>query len=305
MLAFCWRHSKCWQQISEGIGRMGKFSRSALTVGLLTYAACMGSAAAQTPASWHAHNRYIELARGQHQQNYREQDTNGLTADGILDTETGHQDHISAALRWQTENGWLLNLQAQRQTGATDYNGYLQSGSGLTPFRTTTGNVTSSYAAQLGYALNSATWAAMPEGWQLVPMVQVSRYDWLRNLAQYSETYRYSAWAAGAMLQWQARPGTVFELQALSGRTGSADVNVPSLNFAARQPGGAMRQWHIALSQDLGLLANAPSLQGWRVLARYSKTNIAHGASPVANGLQAPPNQHRSSAWMLGVQKQF
>ncbi len=215
------------------------------------------------PDFWAGHNRYAELTRGQHQQNYREQDTGGLTADGTLDTETGHQDQISAALRWQTAGGWLLNLQAQRETGATDYNGYLQSGNGsLTPLRTTSGNVASSYAAQLGYALNSATRAAVPQDWQLVPMVQVSRHHWQRNLAQYSETYRYSAWAAGAMLQWQARPGTVLELQALSGRTGSADVNVQALNFAARQPGGAMRQWHIAISQDLGQHCQCPIPQG-------------------------------------------
>ncbi|MBH2009222.1 MAG: hypothetical protein I8H71_05935 [Xanthomonadaceae bacterium] len=110
------------------------------------------------PYSWAGHNRYTELTRGQHQQNYREQETQGLTADGVLNTETGHQDHISAALRWQTPDGWLLNLQAQRETGPTDYNGYLQSGNGsMTPLRTTSGNVASSYAAQLGYALNSAT----------------------------------------------------------------------------------------------------------------------------------------------------
>ncbi|MBH2009221.1 MAG: hypothetical protein I8H71_05930 [Xanthomonadaceae bacterium] len=129
----------------------------------------------------------------------------------------------------------------------------------------------------------------MPQDWQLVPMVQVSRHDWQRNLAQYNESYRYSAWAASAMLLWQARPGTVLELQALSGRTGSADVNVPALNFAAQQPGGAMRQWHITISQDLGLLANAEFLKDWRVLARYSKSTLAHDASPVANDLQAPP----------------
>lgn len=277
-----------------------------MTACFAVLASVSGLALAQQSAAWAVHNRYAELSSGLHQQNYREQDTGGLTTDGTLDTETGHQHQISAALRWQTENGWLLHLQAQRETGATDYNGYLQSGSGsLTPFRTTTGNVASSYAAQLGYALNSATWAAMPADWQLVPMMQVSRHHWQRNLAQYSESYRFNTYAVGAMLQWQARLGTVLELQALSGHTGAADVNVQALNFAAQQPGGAMRQWHIALSQDLGQLANAPALKGWRGLARYSQSTLAHDASPVVNGLQAPPNQHKSSAWALGVQKQF
>lgn len=113
---------------------MDRHSHSARTVGLLAYSGCMGIAAAQTATPWHRH--YIELGRGQHQQNYREQDAGGRTADGILDTETGHRDHISAALRWQTENSCSLNLQAQRETGPTDYNCHLQSNR-LTPPRVT------------------------------------------------------------------------------------------------------------------------------------------------------------------------
>jgi hypothetical protein len=111
------------RKFQKGIGRMGRHSHSALAVGLLTYAACMGSAAAQTPPPWHAYNRYIELSAGQHQQNYREQDTGGLTADGTLDAETGSQSHIAVALGWQSASSSLVHVQAVRQSGVIPCHG--------------------------------------------------------------------------------------------------------------------------------------------------------------------------------------
>lgn len=284
---------------------MGKRLYLTLAVGFFTGAACMGTAAAQTPLPWHVYNRYVELSAGQHQQNYREQDTNGLTADGVLDTETGHQDHIAAALRWQTENGWLLNLQAQRETGPTNYNGYLQTSSGLTPYRAITGNTAHSTTAQLGYALNSSTWAAMPDAWQLVPLLQISRHHWQRNLVQYGETYQHNTHAIGALVQWQARPGTVLEAQAMVGRAHAASVNVPSLGFAASQPGGHLHEWQLGLNQDLAALTGNPIYNDWRLSVRYARSQYSHGMSPVVNGLQAPPNSHHPVSWTLGLQKQF
>jgi hypothetical protein len=75
--------------------------------------------------SWANQNRFVEVSGGQRHQDYQESDTQGLTSNGVLDTETGKQSHIGIALRWQTSTHWLLHLQAQRQSGATDYNGYL------------------------------------------------------------------------------------------------------------------------------------------------------------------------------------
>ena len=261
---------------------------------------------AQTPPQWASHNRYIEVATGAHQQNYREQDTSGLTANGTLNTETGSQSTAHLAGRWQTDQGWLLHLQATRQSGVTDYNGYLQVGNGtLTPYRATTGNTATQYSLSAGYALNASNWAALPDNWQITPMVQISQHEWQRNLVQYSETYRYTTQAIGALVQWQARPGTVLEAQALWGNTQPASVSVPSLGFAATQPGGSLRQWYLGISQDLGALTGTPALANWRANARYTASLYDHSASPVVNGLQAPPNQHQPSGWLLGLQKQF
>lgn len=258
------------------------------------------------PYSWAQHNRYAELNTGTYQQNYREQDTQGLTVDGTLDTETGNQNNIGLALRWQTTGGWLLHLQAQRQSGVTDYKGYLQAGNGsLTPYRARTGNTATQFSVNVGYALNASIWPAMPASWQITPLVQIGQHHWERNLVQYGETYDYTTHAMGALVQWQARPGTVLELQALVGQTQSASVKVPVLGFAAEQTGNDFHEWQLGISQDLGAITGKEALAGWRVTARYTDSQYGHDASPLVNGLQAPPNQHRPSSWTLGLQKQF
>lgn len=256
--------------------------------------------------SWAEQNRFLEVFTGQRQQDYRETDTQALTRNGVLDTETGNQNHIGVALRWQTANGWLMHLQAQRQSGATDYSGYLQAGNGsLTPYRARTGNTAIQFSVNLGYALNTGSWSAMPANWQVTPLVQIGQHHWERNLVQYGETYDYTTQAMGALVQWQARSGTVLEVQALVGRTQSASVSVPALGFAAEQPGDSLREWQVGISQDLSAIIGTKTLAGWHVTARYSDSQYGHGVSQMVKGLQSPPNQHRSSIWMLGLQKQF
>ena len=201
--------------------------------------------------SWAEQNRFLEVFTGQRQQDYREADTQALTRNGVLDTETGDQNNIGLALRWQTTGGWLLHLQAQRQSGVTDYRGYLQAGNGsLTPYRARTGNTASQISINLDYALNTRNWSAMPANWQITPLVQIGQHHWERNLVQYGETYDYTTQAMGALVQWQARPGTVLELQALVGQTQSASVKVPVLSFAAQQSGNDFHEWQLDATQS-------------------------------------------------------
>jgi hypothetical protein len=200
----------------------------------------------------------------------------------------------------------LLQLQANRQSGVTHYNGYLQSGNGsLTPYRARTGNTATQITVNAGYALNASNWPALPLAWQVTPMVQLGQQHWLRDLVQYGETYDHSHYALGALLQWQARPGTVVEAQAMVGRAQAASVSVPTLGFAADQPGGHLTEWQMGITQDVGTLLGRPQYNGWRLLARYASSQYSHGASPVVNALQAPPNANNPATWTLGLQKQF
>lgn len=216
-----------------------------------------------------------------------------------MNTESGTQPQIALALRWQTDNNWLFHLQANRQSGATDYSGYLQYANGkFTPYTARTGNVSNQIHFALGYAFQHGDW-------QIAPLIQFGQHHWERNLAQYSEAYDYATTAAGALLQWQAHAGTVVEMQALAGQTRAASVKVPSLDFSATQPSGTLREWQIGIRQDLGSLTGMESLSGWSLTARYTAAQYGHEASPLVGDLQAPANEHRPSGWMLGLQKQF
>ena len=148
-------------------------SPSVATLALLSFSAA--HAQTENTSTWPAHNRYVVLNVGQQQQNYRELDSQGLTTNGILNTETGRQQHLGAAISWQTTSGWLLGLDAQRQTGATAYSGYLQAGNGsLSPYAARTGNVATQYSAYVGYGLNVNTWDAMPSNPQITPLLHIS-----------------------------------------------------------------------------------------------------------------------------------
>ena len=127
------------------------------TLALLSFSAA--HAQTENTTTWPQHNRYVALNLGQQQQQYRELDTQGITTNGTLNTETGRQRHLGAAVSWQAGSGWLLGFDAQRQTGATAYNGYLQAGNGsLSPYAARTGNVATHYSAHIGYGLDVSTW---------------------------------------------------------------------------------------------------------------------------------------------------
>lgn len=250
-------------------------------------------------------NRYLEANAGIHQQNYFEQDTSGLISNGMLDSESGKQNTIGTTLRWQFDSSLLLQAKAQHQSGATNYSGYLQAGSTLTPYHATTGNIAVQYDINVGYALNAFTWDVMPENWQFVPLLHYRHNQWQRNLVQYNETYNHATVAAGALLQWQPQPGTVLEVIALRGQARNASMSAPSLGFATTQLGGVFHEWQLATSQNVGVLTGVDALNQWRVTARFFSTRYGHKASPIINGYQAPPNQHSPRSWLLGIQWQF
>lgn len=134
-------------------------SLSVATLALLSFSAA--HAKTENTSTWPAQNRYVAVNVGQQQQNYRELDSQGLTTNGTLNTETGRQRHLGAAISWQADSGWLVGLDAQRQTGATAYSGYLQASNGsLSPYAARTGNVATQYSAYVGYGLNASTWGA-------------------------------------------------------------------------------------------------------------------------------------------------
>ena len=269
--------------------------------------ACLLPAAAQAADldDWTGANRWIGLSAGRQVMDYRERDTQGLTHDGTLDTETGRLATQRVAARWQFDSGWVVDLSGQRASGSSRYDGYLQSGGALTAYQATSQHRQQAWRATAGYALGAAQAAWMPRGWQLLALAQVGTDRWKRQLTQYEETYRHEHWALGGQLQWGPRLGSLLEAQALWGRTRPATVRVPAFGFEAEQPGCGSRAWQFGITQDLGTLGGPGPLSSWRLTLRGGQASACHQASPVVAGLQAPPNHNLPSHWLLGLQKHF
>ena len=101
---------------------------------------------------WTAYNRAVGLSAAAIRQDYRETDTQGLTADGTLNTERGTVGGWGLQGRWQGHLGGLplwAQADAQWAQDQTDYDGYLQSGSTLSPFKAKTGNTWRSQSLSL------------------------------------------------------------------------------------------------------------------------------------------------------------
>src|SRR5437762_3191086 len=80
---------------------------------------------------------FVELNAGLLRHRYHEADPAQFTANGILDTDQGTLPHVRIRARWQDDSlPLLVQASAQRSTGNAAYDGYLQQGGRLTPFRT-------------------------------------------------------------------------------------------------------------------------------------------------------------------------
>lgn len=261
---------------------------------------------AKLPPMWATHNRHLSISATQLQQRYREQDIQSLTTDGTLNTERGSAPGYALQGRWQGDlplgsRSLPLWLQASATwaQGQTNYDGYLQSGSTLTPYRAKTGNTWRSYSLALGVPIALGQGQAGQAQWQVVPHLQWASTHWQRNLVQYGESYRHTSAGPGLLLQWAASPQWLLEAGAAWRKQSPVQVRVPQLGFEAQQSGGTQRILHLAAAWQPP--SHWPAAEHWCIAAQAQHSRWANGASPVVNGLQAPPNQHRQTQYSLGL----
>lgn len=243
-------------------------------------------------ADWPSLNSSLSLSTTALDQHYREIDSQGLTADGTLNTERGTVGGWAVQGRWQGALGPVpLWLQASTQwaQGQTRYNGYLQSGSTLTPFQANTGNTWRSHSLALGVPLAMAPGDQV----QLIPHLQWASQHWQRNLVQYGETYRHHSAGLGLLAQWAATDRLTLEAATTRRWQSRASVAVPALGFAAEQGRGT--------ETELSFAARWHINQRWHLLASASRSRFQNGASPVQQGLQAPPNAHQTTRMSVGL----
>lgn len=237
---------------------------------------------------WPDFNRTLSLRSVSLDQHYTEFDSYGFTSDGILDTEKGKIPGWGGQIRWQGQVAELpLWVQAGYLTlkGQTDYQGYLQSGTTLTPFSARSGNVLTHLSLALGVPL------AWTNSFQVLPIIELSDHRWQRNLVGYGETYRSQTGSLGLLAQWRFASGWTIEGGGQVGRRFNDRVKVSELGFAAKLDHDP--QW------QTGLGLNYQILERVSVGAHWSHLRSRNQASEIVNGFQAPPARTRQN--LLGV----
>lgn len=254
--------------------------------------------AAAHPHLW----RTLSLSYGTTRHHYREPDPLGRV--DPLNSETGSIPTTQATLRWRGKLAQALpeiavQAQASYAQGQTNYNGYLQSGMALTPYRTRTGNTLRAYNLRVGLPLNAFTrqhWAQ-----HIAPYAEQSWHHWQRNLTQYGETFTWQTTSIGVMALWPlADLGLpqfsrfMLEADLSTGRLHNSHIDVPALGFAADLGNTSTRNAAFALHY-----AATPT---WLLGLSYAAQRMSLGASPIVSGLQYPgsSNNMQSLAVSLG-----
>lgn len=239
------------------------------------------------------HNRSLELGISVTDMRYREIDTQGLTSDGILNTERGLIAGGNLQGRWQAGNDAEVPLWAQGNIdwsqGRTAYQGYLQSGDQLIPYRARTGNNLITAGASVGFIIPLIEWQA-----QLVPYVNAGQRRWQRNLVQYGEDYIHTIYSLGLLMQWTIQPDWVLEISHQQGRQKYARLTVPRLGFSASLGRRAQQQTGLALCYQAS--------DRWSLKMRVEKTRYSNTQSVVFNGLQAPSSITRHTMLDIAMQ---
>ncbi len=253
---------------------------------------------------WPHYNRQVSAYRINQTNTYQEADTTGRATSGVLDSEASSGSALTglgAYLRWQgyfaTVPLWT-QIQTQTTSGQTDYNGYIQSGNGLAPYAAKTGNQWQTQALRIGVPLALDEIFGLPMHLQVVPTVQWQKGRWKRHLAQYAEAYAYVSRSYGALAQWHpmpsAGPGLVLYTSWQSATHGqTVEIEVPSLGFASRQAVQRM------VTIELGMSYQVTPMWGVQICTQTTQGRAA--ASPVVNGLQAPPSRTDAALLRLGV----
>lgn len=257
--------------------------------------------ATATLGSW----RSLTLSQGITQQDYREPDPLGRV--NPLNSETGSIPATRVTLRWrgqlvQALPELALQARASYAEGQTDYNGYLQQGLTLIPYRARSGNTLQALSLRVGLPLNAFTthqWAQ-----HISPYAEQSWHQWQRNLTQYGETFSWQSTSLGVMALWPLADFGLSQFSRFSleadwaiGRTSSPHMAAPSLGFAADLGSANTRSAALALHY-----AATPI---WLFGLRYEAQSMSFGSSPIGAGLQYPGGSTNTQSLEVSLGRRF
>ncbi len=246
---------------------------------------------------WQAHNRSILIGLDSLNRHYTEFDSFGLTPDGIFNTEKGTLKGGAIRGRWQgapfgqTRHEIYLQGEYRQHTGSTSYQGYLQSGSSLTPYSATTQNELHAFRARIG------TPVAQTKSVQWVPFLEYRYGNWVRDLVQYRETFQHHAGVIGVLGQWRVSSAWTIEGEASVGSTIHAQIDVPQLGFSGTLPNRAL--W------TLGASASYQINNHWRAVASVRHEQSRYGQSDASNGFIAPASRTKQTSTLFGIEYQL
>lgn len=259
------------------------------------------TSATSTQSLW----RSLTISQGITRHDYSEPDLLGRV--NPLDSETGAIPTTQVSLRWrgrpsQAFPELAVQAQASYAQGQTDYSGYLQQGTTLTPYSARTVNTLQALSLRVGLPLNAFT--QKPWAQHIAPYVEQNWHHWQRNLTQYGETFDWQTSSLGVMGVWPlAELGlprlTRFTLEAdLSiGRTHSTHMTASALSFAADLGEAGIQSAALAMHY-----AVTPT---WLLGLRYEAQQNNFGASSRVAGLQYPGSNKSSQSIAASVSYQF
>jgi hypothetical protein len=249
--------------------------------------------------------RSLTLSQGTTRHDYREPDPFGRV--NPLNSETGSIPTTELTLRWRGQLAQALpelavQARASYAQGQTDYNGYLQQGSTLTPYSARTGNTQQAISLRVGLPLNAFT--EQPWAQHIAPYAEQGWHQWRRNLTQYGETFDWQTTSVGVMGVWPlAEMGLpqlarfTLEADLATGRSRNTRMDAPALGFAADLDETGKQRAALALHY-----AVTPT---WLLGLRYAAQRSNFGASPIVAGLQYPGSSYSSQCWLVSVGTHF
>lgn len=260
-------------------------------------AVLLSSSTAFASGAIEAANNQLRVSAAHQDFTYYELDEHKLTSNWWLDSEKGRQGGSAVTFSAQGQFAGIDNVYASLETasysGETAYDGYLQGGTKLVPYKTTTKLETTDYQARLGVG---ATFGPANE-FQLTPYGAIGSHEWLRDSSAdpygYAERYKHNFVGVGAMLQFAASPATVFKLDYLEGRTFNARMTLVADGTKFALGDKALRM--VSVGVDHALTRNL------HVHAEYRHTDFAYGESPVVNGYLEPSSETTRRQLFVGA----
>ena len=252
-------------------------------------------------APWVAHNRQIALLALGMNQDYRETDTSGRTADGVFNAERGRVEGQGVRGRWQGEVAlgalalplWI-ELEASTLQGPSAYQGYWQEyDNTLTPLAATTRNQWQQTQVRVGLPLAVPSIHRWQANAQWLPYILIQNSIWTRDLEQYRETYTAQTTGRGVLLQGRLAAQWLGWVDGSVLDAGHTRVQAPSLAFDQTQY--RPPQYRLAVGLSYAITPR------WSLQTQWQTTDTQHQASAVQNGLQAPPSRQSQQLFTLGV----